>query len=563
MGGAIYMAVGPVTLVNCTVAQNQSGGGSSGGHGVAAVFIESGQVALLNTLIGANASNSGDGPDVYGAFSSWGHNFVSSIAGSSGWDPVWDFQNATPLSLGPLQDNGGPTLTCALLPGSLCILGGTSVGAPPADQRGVIRPLGECDIGAYQYTTLIQTIVTWTNPAPIVYSTALSAAQLDATANAGGTFTYIPAAGTVLNVGSNQVLTAIFRPSDPTSYTGATNTVLITVLKTNQVISFPTIPPQTTDAPPILLNATASSGLPVSYSLISGDALLAGNLLSVGSTPGQVVVQASQAGNGNYLAAPDVDQSFLVVAGSKPSITTQPTSQTVNLGGNATFYVAATTLPLTYQWQFQSLAMPGQTNQTLSLFRVQASQAGPYRVIVSNPIGSVTSAVAVLTVNVPPGAPAITSQPGSLAVRSGESASFTVVATGNSPLQYQWYHGVSGDTNKPVGVNRPDYTTAALTNNTSYWVSVGNSLGMVDSDTAWVTVVPAQTPKLSFQILAGYPVITLDGKVGTNYVLQYEGSLSGSNWTQLLDFNLSANPFTFFDTSAAGVPRRFYRAYAH
>jgi hypothetical protein len=45
--------------------------------------------------------------------------------------------------------------------------------------------------------------------------------------------------------------------------------------------------------------------------------------------------------------------------------------------------------------------------------------------------------------------------------------------------------------------------------------------------------------------------------------LEYETSLSGSNWTQLLNFTLSADPFEFFDTTAAGSARRFYRAYAH
>lgn len=525
------------------------------------VYCPGASLFLLNSIIASNTATSG--ADVSGTVTSGGHNFIGDSNGSNGWDPLTDYQNAIPLSLGPLQDNGGLTLTHALLPGSLCIMAGTSLGAPLIDQRGVIRPLGKCDIGAYQFTTLITTSVTWTNPAPIVYTTPLSAVQLNASANAGGSFTYIPPAGTVLNAGSNQVLTALFTPSDPTSYTGASNVVFITVLKTNQTINFPTIPPQTVNAPPILLNATASSGLPVSYALISGDALLAGNLLSVGSTPGQVVVRASQVGNGNYLAAPDVEQSFLVVSGSKPSITTQPTNQTVDLGGNAAFCVAATTSPLTYQWQFQSLDMPGETNQSLSLLRVKASQAGPYRVIVSNPIGSVTSLVAVLTVNVPPGVPAITSQPKSLSVRSGETASFAVGATGNAPLVFQWYRGGSGDMNNPVGLNRPDYTTGALTANTSYWVSVRNSLGLVDSDTAWVTVVPAQTPKLSFQILAGFPVITLDGKVGTNYVLQYKNSLSDLNWTTLLDFNLSANPFIYFDTTAAGQQRRYYRAYTY
>ena len=78
-----------------------------------------------------------------------------------------------------------------------------------------------------------------------------------------------------------------------------------------------------------------------------------------------------------------------------------------------------------------------------------------------------------------------------------------------------------------------------------------------------VTVLPAQTPKLSLQILAGYPVIGLDGKVGTNYVIQYKDSLMDATWTPLLNFNMLANPFTYFDTSASGAPRRYYRAYAN
>jgi hypothetical protein len=477
---------------------------------------------------------------------------------------VTDYQNAVPLSLSPLQDNGGPTLTCALLRGSLCILGGTSAGAPPTDQRGVIRPLGKCDIGAYQYTTLVQTVITWTSPAPIVYSTPLSAVQLNASANAGGMFAYAPPLGTVLNAGSNQVLTVIFTPADPTSYTSATNTVLITVLRTNQVINFPTIPPQTVNAPPILLNATASSGLTVTYSLISGDALLAGNLLSVGSTPGQVIVRALQAGNGNYLAAPDVDNSFLVVSGSKPSIMAQPTNQTVDLGSGATFSVAATTSPLTYQWQFQSVNMPGETNQSLPLLRVKASQGGPYRVIVSNPIGSVTSAVAVLTVNVPTGVPNISMQPGEQIIRIGETAVLSVGATGNPVLKWQWYGGQSGNTNGIiVGATNASCAVSGLLNTTNFWVSVANSLGMVDSATATVTVVPAISARISLSRIYGMASISVDGPVSTQYLLQYSTNLSTTNWNTLLDYNQNVNPFIYIDSGSLGSQLRFYRAVAH
>ena len=445
LGSSVYVQTGSLALVNCTVADNQANGGLPQGHGIGAIFNNSGTVSMFNTIVAANSSNTADGPDVYGTFTSLGHNFVGKTAGSSGWDILWDFQDAVPLSLGPLQDNGGPLLTHALLSDSLCIMAGNSSGAPATDARGVIRPLNKCDIGAYQYTTLVETTVTWTNPVAIVYGTPLSATQLSATASVGGTFSYFPPAGSVLNAGSNQILIAIFSPSDPTSYTGASNIVSITVLQSQQTITFPTIPPQTVNAPPILLNATASSGLPVSYSIISGDALLAGTLLSVGSTPGQVIVRASQAGNSNYLAALSVDQSFLAVVGSKPAILAQPTNQIVDLGGNASFSVSATTSPLTFQWQFQSLNMPAETNQSLSLMRVKATQAGPYRVIVSNPLGSITSVVAVLTVNVPPGVPGIVSHPANISARVGEAAIFDVVATGDATLHYQWYRGASGD----------------------------------------------------------------------------------------------------------------------
>ena len=72
-------------------------------------------------------------------------------------------------------------------------------------------------------------VVTWSNPADISYGTALGPAQLNATANVPGSFTYSPAAGTVLNVGTNQSLTLTFTPTDTANYTNTTKTVTITV----------------------------------------------------------------------------------------------------------------------------------------------------------------------------------------------------------------------------------------------------------------------------------------------------------------------------------------------
>src|SRR5690606_10825811 len=56
-------------------------------------------------------------------------------------------------------------------------------------------------------------VVTWNNPAAITYGTALSATQLNATANVAGTFTYTPPVGTILNAGARQVLTDAYTPA--------------------------------------------------------------------------------------------------------------------------------------------------------------------------------------------------------------------------------------------------------------------------------------------------------------------------------------------------------------
>ena len=85
-----------------------------------------------------------------------------------------------------------------------------------------------------------------------------------------------------------------------------------------------------------------------------------------------------------------------------PTITTQPTNQTVVVGGTATFTVqAAGTPPLSYQWSFDGTNIAGATNTFLTLNNVQLNQAGVYSVLMTNLYGSILSSNAVLTVNPP------------------------------------------------------------------------------------------------------------------------------------------------------------------
>ena len=72
-------------------------------------------------------------------------------------------------------------------------------------------------------------VITWANPADILYGSALGPTQLSATANTAGTFVYTPSLGTVLSIGDGQTLQVNFIPTDAVHFVGASKTVVINV----------------------------------------------------------------------------------------------------------------------------------------------------------------------------------------------------------------------------------------------------------------------------------------------------------------------------------------------
>ena len=136
-----------------------------------------------------------------------------------------------------------------------------------------------------------------------------------------------------------------------------------------------------------------------------------------------------------------VSFSKLVVVES-PQITRQPESQTVSVGDQATFTVLATGVPeASYQWQKDGGAIDGAVQATYTVENAQLSRAGTYTAVVSDSLGSLVSAPAVLTVNPQPVTEQTTIfltpslfQLGDLFVGESGSGSFTVLNTGNADL---------------------------------------------------------------------------------------------------------------------------------
>ena len=139
-------------------------------------------------------------------------------------------------------------------------------------------------------------VITWATPASIVYGTALSATQLNATASVAGTLVYNPPAGTVLNAGA-QTLSVAFTPTDTVTYAPVSKTVTIDVTKATPVITWANPAPISSSTPlsSTQLNATASVAGTFVYTPPAGTTLSVGNgqTLSTVFTPTNAVNYAT------------------------------------------------------------------------------------------------------------------------------------------------------------------------------------------------------------------------------------------------------------------------------
>jgi hypothetical protein len=147
-GGGIFHIDGELSVTNSTFAQNVAPAGTASGI-LVATFGAPARATITNSVLqgegGAFACAVEGGAAA--TLTSGGSNVIS----DGSCNPIASDQSATDALLGPLADNGGPTLTHALLVGSPAIEAADDGGCPATDQRGVTRPQGtSCDVGAFE-----------------------------------------------------------------------------------------------------------------------------------------------------------------------------------------------------------------------------------------------------------------------------------------------------------------------------------------------------------------------------------------------------------------------------
>jgi pectate lyase/pectin methylesterase-like acyl-CoA thioesterase len=251
---------------------------------------------------------------------------------------------------------------------------------------------------------------------------------------------------------------------------------------------------QTASAGQDVIFAVAASGLPVpAYQWMKDGVAIPG---ATGPTLTLPAIEANAAGDYSVTASNSIGTVTsapatltVVFDGGAPSIVTQPISNTATLGGGITFSVVAGGSPsLSYQWLKDGAPIAGATSPTLARTGLQLSDAGYYRVKVSNGVGSVSSAPALLVVRATPipSPVAILAQPVGRVAFAGETVTVRVTAIGTPPPTYQWLKDgapIPGATAQSLVL-----TDVQLSSSGSYSVVVTNTFGSLTSDPATLNV---------------------------------------------------------------------------
>lgn len=288
----------------------------------------------------------------------------------------------------------------------------------------------------------------------------------------------------------------------------------------------------------------------------------------IGSVQGVIVGIPTQSGQFNTMvigrdAAGNVNPVMvpIIVFDRPPAVVTPPSSRSVSVGDSVTFTATVTGTGLTYRWLKNDIELPAPagTAATYVIASAKLTDAGRYKLKVSNTGGVAISAEAVLTVT--PAGPILVTPPHGQEVYAGEAVTFSVAATSGSPLSYQW------EKNAQIIPNATNSTltlpSVALSDAANYAVAVTSGGTTVTSPAAVLKIDAGIDATLSHVAADGTATVSVTTTVGRSYVMEEALDLSGT-WSKV--GTVTATGATTSITSAASsgsrMENRFWRVSA-
>jgi parallel beta-helix repeat protein len=295
-------------------------------------------------------------------------------------------------------------------------------------------------------------------------------------ATVSGNTVTLTGTGTV-TIEASQTGNTTYNAATPVQQSFTVQAPSTTTTKQSQTITFPAIPNKTFGDAPFTLTATASSGLPVSYRVISGPATVSGNVVTITGT-GEVWIEASQSGNAYYDWANLTSQNFFVSAAT----TVTKSAQTITFPaiadktyGDPTFALAATAssgLPVLYRVVSGPATISGNTVTLTGVgtVTIEASQAGDANYNVATPVQQSFDVLSATRTGTGTASQTITF--GTLSYKTFGAAPFKISATASSGLSvsFRVVSGpatISGNTVTITGVGLVTIE-ASQTGNTTY-----------------------------------------------------------------------------------------------